>query len=179
MTGDKTAVLVIDVQRELFTHDVPVYKADEVLHNINTLVARAHAAGAPVVYVQQCNDTHLLADSEGWQLHLRLQPVPGDVMVRKTHGSAFEDTVLADELARRSVGRVIVTGLATHACVKATTLAAIELGYKTTLVADAHSNSSKDAARLVDEWNQRLAEAGARLATTEDVTFDNREEEAQ
>ena len=171
MTSNKTALLVIDVQRELFTHDIPVYRADEVLQNINTLVARAHTAGTPVVYVQHSNETALLADSEGWQLHQALHPSGADIMVRKTHGSSFEDTVLGDELARRSVTQVVVTGLATHACVKATTLAAIELGYKTTVVTDAHSNSSKDAAKLVDEWNQKLGEAGAQLTATKDVTF--------
>ncbi len=171
MATNTTALLVIDVQRELFTHDTPVYKADEVLRNINTLVARAHATGTPVVYVQHSNDAGLLLESEGWQLHPALHPVSGDVMVRKTHGSAFEETVLGDELARRGVTQVVVCGLATHACVKATTLAAIELGYKTTLAMDAHSNSSKEAAKLVEEWNKKLGEAGAQLTATKDVTF--------
>jgi nicotinamidase-related amidase len=92
--------------------------------------------------------------------------------VRKTHGSSFEATVLGDELARRSVSQVVVCGLATHACVKATTLAAIELGYKTTVAKDAHSNSSKDAARLIDEWNQKLGAAGARGMATQEITFE-------
>jgi nicotinamidase-related amidase len=171
MTGNKTALLVIDVQRELFSKGIPIYKADDLLRNINTLVARAHAAGAPVVYVQHASKSHLLEDSDGWQLHPGLQPVAGDIMVRKTHPSSFEDTSLAQELAKNDVGALLISGLVTHGCVKATSLAALELGYKTTIVADAHSSYSKDAASLVEEWNQKLAEAGARVAATNDVRF--------
>lgn len=169
MTSNNTALLVIDVQRDLFAKGIPIYKADEVVQNINTLVARAHAAGAPVVYVQHASKSHLLEDSEGWQLHPALHPTGTDIMVRKTHPSSFEDTTLGDELSKRGVTQVVVTGLVTHGCVKATALAAIELRYKATVVTDAHSSFSKDAARLIEEWNQKLGEAGAHLAATRDV----------
>jgi hypothetical protein len=40
----KTALLVIDVQRDLFRKSHPIYRADELLNNINSLVERAHQA---------------------------------------------------------------------------------------------------------------------------------------
>lgn len=171
MTGDKTALLVIDVQRELFSKGIPIYKADDLLQNLTTLIERAHAAGAPVIYVQHSSKNILLEGSDGWQLHAKLQPLAGDVMVRKTHPNAFEDTTLSSELAKWGVKSLVITGLVTHGCVKATSLAALELGYDTTLVTDAHSSYSKDAAKLVDEWNHKVGEAGAHLAATGDVRF--------
>ena len=58
---------------------------------------------------------------------------------------------------------MIVTGLVTHGCVKATCLGALELGYAVVLAEDGHSSYSKDAARLVEEWNRKLGEAGAKV----------------
>lgn len=67
------------------------------------------------------------------------------------------------ELADRGVGRVVVTGLVTHGCVKATCLGGLELGYEVVLAKDGHSSYSKEAARLIEEWNRKLGEAGAQV----------------
>jgi nicotinamidase-related amidase len=49
------ALLVIDVQKGLFKKSTPIYKAEQLLGNINTLIRRAEHAGAPVVYIQHAN----------------------------------------------------------------------------------------------------------------------------
>jgi nicotinamidase-related amidase len=171
MTGDKTALLVIDVQKELFQKTTPICNADALLENINALVGRAHRAGAPVVYVQHSSKNILVEGSDGWQLHPKLQPLSTDVMIRKTHPSSFEETSLAEDLAKMNVGTLVITGLVTHGCVKATSLAALELGYRTIVAKDAHSSYSKDAARLIEEWNQKLGAAGAQVQAAKDIDF--------
>ena len=65
----------------------------------------------------------------------------------------------------------MVTGLVTHGCVKATCLGALALGYAVTLAADGHSSYSKDAAPLIEEWNRKLGEAGATVATASQIAF--------
>ena len=55
----RTALLIVDVQRGLFRRPTPVYRADELLANINMLVDRAHRAAAPVFYVQHSGKTLL------------------------------------------------------------------------------------------------------------------------
>ena len=171
MAVNTTALLVIDVQQGLFNKTTPVYKADALLDNLDELIGRAHGAGACVIYVQHSNESFLVKDSPGWRLHPRLHPAAGDLIIHKTHGSAFEDTTLGDELAKRGITRLVICGLVTHGCVKAGTLDAVRLGYQTTLVSDAHSSYSKDAPRLIEQWNGKLAQAGAHLAATQDVQF--------
>jgi nicotinamidase-related amidase len=61
-------------------------------------------------------------------------------MVHKQHGKAFEDTPLHAELTGREIGRVILTGLVMHGCVKATCLGGLELGYEVVLAEDGHSS---------------------------------------
>jgi len=161
--GQATALLVIDVQQGLFRKSTPIFRAEPLLDTITRLVGRARAAGVLVVYVQHASDKVLPFGSADWQLHPRLHPGEGDLIVHKQHGNAFDDTSLHPELAARGVGRVIVTGLVTHGCVKATCEGALALGYAVVLAADGHSSYNKDAARLVEEWNRILGEAGARV----------------
>lgn len=170
MTSSK-ALLVIDVQQGLFEKSTPIYRAGELLQNIQTLIERAHGSDTPVFFIQHSNDSFLAYGSAGWQLHPQLQPTETDLLIHKQHGNAFEKTPLRQELEARHIKTVVVTGLVTHGCVKATCLGAKELGYQVILVSDAHSNFHKKAASMVEEWNQKLSEAGVELCPTQAVQF--------
>lgn len=165
------ALLVIDVQKGLFEKSTPIYKADQLLGNINSLIERARHEGAPVIFIQHASPKILEEGSEGWQLHPQMQPFEGEPIVRKTHGNAFENTTLQAELEKRNVAKLILTGLVTHGCVKATCLGALEAGYSVLLVSDAHSSYSKDAAQMIEKWNSALCDQGAELMETREVKF--------
>ena len=169
---DKTALLVIDVQRGLFNRSSPVLRAKAVLASINLLEDRARAQGAPVVYVQHCNDSLLVEGTEDWMLRPEMRPEEGDVRILKHHGSAFEGTPLGEELKRRGVSRIVVCGMVTHGCVKAACLDGVKLGYRVVLASDAHSNYSKKAAQVIDEWHGKLRAAGVELKPTCEIDFD-------
>lgn len=149
-----TALLLIDVQRELFEKSTPIYKADTLLENICDLIERAHNAGVPVVFIQHSSDKILLRGTDGWQLHPRLQPRAVDTIVEKHHGNAFEKTELKTVLDSLNVEKLVLAGLVTHGCVKATCLGALKLGYAVTLAKDAHSNFSPKAPELISQWNE-------------------------
>ena len=68
-----------------------------------------------------------------------LEPQAGEPVVHKHYGDSFEDTTLESELAQRGVGRLIVTGAQTDACIRATLHGAFVRGYDTILVGDAHT----------------------------------------
>ena len=55
MATHSTALLVIDVQRGLFSKTIPIYKADQLLDNIAALVARAQRAG----HLSRCEEEGL------------------------------------------------------------------------------------------------------------------------
>ncbi len=170
--GSNMALLVIDVQRGLFNKGTPIYQAEQLLTNIHTLVRKAHHAGALVVYVQHSADRQLVLDSSDWKLHPRLSPLPEDLHVDKLHGDAFEETPLMEELEACLVGTVVTCGLVTHGCVKATTLGALQRGYRTVLAGDTHSSYSKDAQKLIEQWNGKMREAGAEVQTAAEIEFE-------
>jgi nicotinamidase-related amidase len=167
----EVALLIIDVQRGLFRKSTPIYKAGELLDNIGFLVDRARRAGALVCYVQHCSDKVLPEGSDDWLLHPRLHPLDTDLMVYKHHGNAFEATSLQEEMEDRHIKRLVVVGLVTHGCVKATCVGARQLGYDVTLVKDGHSSFSKDAARLIEECHQKLDKDGVEVRATREIAF--------
>jgi nicotinamidase-related amidase len=131
----RTALVVIDVQ-----HDVvaAAHDRDAVVGRIRGLVDRAREEQVPVVWVQHA-DEDLAHGSDGWQIVSELSPDPSEPLVEKSYGDSFEDTRLEDVLAELEVGRLLVTGAQTDACIRSTLHGALTRGYDATLVSDAHT----------------------------------------
>jgi nicotinamidase-related amidase len=136
-----TAVLVIDVQNGV-VDGAP--RRDEVIANIGSVVDRARASEVPVIWVQHQSD-ELPEGSDPWKLAPELAVGDDDPIVHKRYGDSFEATSLEEELAGRGVGRLIVTGAQTDACVRSTLHGAFTRGYDTTLVSDAHTTEDLTA----------------------------------
>lgn len=130
-----TALIVIDMQRGVVAD---AFEVDRVVDNINTLVDKARTEQVPVIWVQHSDD-ELAEGSEAWQYLDDLQRAEGEPVVSKRYGDSFEETDLEKILAERHVGRLVVTGAQTDACVRSTLHGALARGYDATLVADAHT----------------------------------------
>jgi len=171
--SQQVALLIIDVQRELFQKTLPIYDEDRLLANIRLLADKAHAAKAPVFWVQHSTDKVLVEGTDGWKLHRALIPLKSDNFIRKHHSNAFEDTPLKAELGALHVHTVVVAGLVTHGCVQHTCNGAHELGYDVVLVRDAHSNYNVKARDVINEWNTTLSHDGiVRLQSAAEVDFE-------
>ena len=62
---------------------------------------------------------------------------------KSSYGDAFEDTTLEDVLSDLCVGRLVVVGAQTDACVRSTLHGAFARGYDATLVSDAHTTEDQ------------------------------------
>ena len=192
--GPATALIVVDVQNDFAdpAGGLSVAGGDRIVPVVNGEIERAIAAGAAVVYTQDWHPpstphfakdgglwpVHCVADTWGAALHPAL--VVAGPSVRK--GATGEDgysgftmrdpvsgatvpTDLETLLRERGVTDVVVTGLATDYCVRATALDAVRLGFPTTVLTDAVaavdlSPGDGDAALA------EIAGAGIRLATS-------------
>jgi len=167
----KTALLVIDVQRALFTRPNPIYRAKQLIETINILVDRSHLFGVKVIYVQHANQSFLKEGTEGWQFHPGLSRGEVDSLIQKTQGNAFLDTPLQSELEVRGIQNLLITGLVTQGCIRATCLGGLELGYQVSLVEDGHSNYNQEAAAVIEKWQKELELAGVEIISTDRIEF--------
>ena len=167
----KTALLVIDVQRALFTRPNPIYKAKQLIETINILVDRSHLFGVKVIYVQHANQSFLKEGTEGWQFHPGLSRGEVDSLIQKKQGNAFLDTPLQSELEVRGIQNLLIPGLVTQGCIRATCLGGLERGYRISLVEDGHSNYNQEAAAVIEKWQKELELAGVEIISKDRIEF--------
>lgn len=157
-----TALVVVDVQNDFAdpAGRLAVAGGEQVVRAANAEITAAAAAGAPVVYTQDWHPestphfakdggvwpVHCVQDTWGAQLHPELV-VRGEVVRKGEHGedgySGFTmrdpvsgdsvPTPLADLLRSKGVQRLVVIGLATDYCVRATALEGQEHGWPVTV----------------------------------------------
>jgi nicotinamidase-related amidase len=134
-----TALLVVDVQNGVVGGS---HERDAVVANVGSLVERARRDEVPVVWVQH-SDEHLAHGSDEWRIVPELAPGDEEPRVEKAYGDAFEDTPLETVLSHLGVGRLVVVGAETDACIRSTLHGAFTRGYDATLVSDAHTTGDQ------------------------------------
>jgi nicotinamidase/pyrazinamidase len=163
---ERAAVVVVDMQNDFADPQGSLHVAggEDVVAAVNASVEAARAAGAVVVYTQDwhpASTPHFAKDGGIWPVHcvagtwgaslVAGLTVAGPVVrkgvagedgysgftVRDPQSGEEQPTQLAALLHDRGVSRVVVVGLATDYCVKATALDAIALGFATTVLTDA------------------------------------------
>ncbi|MEW2383410.1 isochorismatase family protein [Micromonospora sp. NPDC047707] len=136
-----TALLVIDVQNGVVEG---AHERDAVVANIAGLVEKARREQVPVVWVQH-SDEGLTRGSDDWRIVPELKRVDSEPLVEKNYGDSFEATTLEAVLSGLGVGRLVVTGAQTDACIRSTLHGALVRGYDATLVSDAHTTEDQSA----------------------------------
>jgi nicotinamidase-related amidase len=135
------ALIVIDVQYEYFPGGAwALPDAERTLPNILQRIARAREAGATVLFVQHVSPpgAPVFADgSQGGRLRAELGVGPQELVIRKSHPSAFQDTGLQAHLAGLGIRALDICGYMTQMCCDTTTREAYSRGCKVRLFSDA------------------------------------------
>jgi len=142
MSQPQRALIVIDVQNEYVTGNLLIEypPVEESMANIGRAMDAAHAAGIPIVVVQNHAPEGAPAfavGSDGWALHPVVAQRPRDHYVQKTLPSAFTETDLAQWLSGRGIDTLTVVGYMTHNCDASTIIHALHSGLAVEFLADA------------------------------------------
>ena len=134
-----SALVLIDCQMEYVTGAVPLPGVDEALAEAGRVLSRARAAAAPIVHVVHQGQAGGVfdLDGEGGQIAPQVAQAEGEAMIRKNLPNAFAGTALHDKLQDLGAKNLIFVGFMTHMCVSASVRAALDLGYRSTLVSSA------------------------------------------
>src|SRR3978361_732709 len=136
-----TALLVIDVQNGVVEG---AHERDTVVATAGSPVQTARRQEVRVVWVQHSSE-RLAKGSDNWRIVPELSPDDNEPHVDKSYGDSFEDTTLETVLSGLGVGRLIVAGAQTDACVRSTLHGAFARGHDATLVGDAHTTEDQSA----------------------------------
>ncbi len=168
----RTALVVVDMQNhfvaEGFPAEVPLSR--EIVPVINGLARALRAAGGRVVWIQttaagalehwgnhhrhrltpEQRDRRLASLDEraaGFELFPALEPLPGDLRVKKIKYSAFiaGSSDIDAQLKRHGVETLLIAGTATNVCCESSARDAMMLDYRVIMLADANATWSDDA----------------------------------
>ncbi len=137
---ERAALVIIDAQIEYVDGGLPLPGIRPALAEAARVLDRARRAGAPVFHVvHHGRPGGALFDPDGRKSKIvpELTPVAGETVVPKGLPNAFAGTTLHDAIQATGRKELVVVGFMTHVCVSATVRAALDLGYRTTVVADA------------------------------------------
>lgn len=171
-----TGLLVIDLQRGMFTASQPAHDGDAVLSRVADLLARARARRVPVLHVQHDggpgDDLERL--TPGWEIHPAVAPQDGEPVVEKARCSAFHGTDLDAMLRARGITRLVIAGMQTEYCIDTNCRTAHGLGYEVVLVKDGHTTFDTpvlSGSQIVAHHNRTLNGSFVDLAEAAAVTF--------
>lgn len=154
--GNRPALLVIDFVRAYLVKDSPLYAGvEQARADCEVLLRAARAAGIPVVHTNVvyqpggrdggvffrkvpalgCFEAgahpELAAFAEG------LEPIAGETVISKQYASAFFATSLASTLTALGVDTVLIAGLSTSGCVRASAVDCCQHGFIPVVVREA------------------------------------------
>ncbi len=144
---ERTAVLVIDMQRDFLDPGAPIATPGglDLIPRINRLTARARELGMPVIFTQEMHrpdksdfgielefePPHCLEGTPGMELAESLEVAPGDYRVTgKRRYDAFLGTDLETLLRNLRVENLVVAGVCTDICVASTVQHARNLDFR-------------------------------------------------
>lgn len=152
--GERPALVVVDFVRAYLDPASPLYAGVEsAVEPARQVLVAARAAGVPVVFTQVVygpggrDGGTFLRKVKALEMFIgptdmgavidELRPLPDELVVTKQYPSAFFGTSLAATLTAAAVDTVIVMGLSTSGCVRATVVDAMSHGFSPVVVRDA------------------------------------------
>ena len=135
----RSALLMIDLQNTYREGIMRLDGVEPALKEAAALLARARAAGIPVIHVRHDagpGSPYDLTAPIG-QISDAVAPQGDEAVITKGYPSAFVGTDLQARLEAAGIKDVIVAGFMTHMCVNSTARSAFSLGFRPTVVASA------------------------------------------
>ena len=152
--GERPALLVIDFVNAYLDPDSPLYAGVEnALQSAGRVLAAARKSTIPVIYTKVIYTPggvdggifyRKIPELEGFEAGSSLGEIPDElapgrdeIIIYKQYASAFFGTSLASTLTALGVDTVVIVGLSTSGCVRASAVDAMQYGFIPIVVADA------------------------------------------
>ena len=150
--GSAPALVVVDMCRGFIDPSSPLgFKCDELIQANIILVNKFREMNLPVIFTttiyRDISEASvfrskipalniLKPDSEETSFLAELSPDSEDILIEKKFASSFFGTNLADDLRRMNIDSVVISGVTTSGCVRATALDSLQNNFLTIVAED-------------------------------------------
>ena len=152
--GDRPALILVDFVKAYFDKSSPLFASvEENLNSAIKVLSQARLSKIPIIY------TNVVFQKGGWNggmfiekvplLHCMeeggemgewaegLLPLTGELVISKQYPSAFFGTSLASSLNAAKIDTLIITGVTTSGCIRATCIDTVSYGFRPIIVEEA------------------------------------------
>ena len=161
--GSSPALVVVDMCRGFIDPSSPLgFQCDELIQANIKLVDKFRQMNLPVIFTttiyRDISEASvfrakipalniLKPDSEETSFLAELSPDSEDILIEKKFASSFFGTNLANDLRRMNVDSVVISGVTTSGCVRATALDSLQNNFLTTVAEDCVGDRDLNAHR--------------------------------
>jgi nicotinamidase-related amidase len=135
-----SVLVIIDAQLEYVKGALPLQGVDAAIREAALLLAVARKIAMPVFHIVQhapAGRPLFAEDGPYAAIVPQLTPAAGEIVLRKTLPNSFAGTDLHALIQSTGRSEIIFAGFMTHMCVSASARAALDLKYRSTVVANA------------------------------------------
>jgi nicotinamidase-related amidase len=136
----RSALVLIDCQREYRDGALPLAGIEKAVTAAQRALDSARRYAAPVIHVKhrgRPGGALFAPDGPMWEIMGDVAPTSSEPVIEKGLPNAFAKTELEAKLRASGRSDLILVGFATHMCVSSTARAALDLGFRTTIIASA------------------------------------------
>jgi nicotinamidase-related amidase len=135
----QSALVMIDCQNTYRRGLMQLEGVEPALDEARRLLERVRALGVPVIHIQHDSGPGSPYDirAEIGRIADKVKPLESEPVVVKHYPNSFVQTDLHERLQKLGVSNLVIAGFMTHMCVSSTARAALDLGYKAVVAADA------------------------------------------
>ena len=152
----RTALLVIDVQTAWLGIMAKTVDGVRVEEKIAGVLELARAAGVPIVFVVDISRRGIESERRLAVAH-PIEILADDLIIEKRYKNGFILTSLEEELRAMGITTLLITGFASHECVRSTVKGAVGRDFEVIIIEDAHSGgeSGRRATRENEAWREQ------------------------
>jgi len=164
---DRTAVLIMDYENDIVAM-LPESVQMSLLEKASTILKASRQAHMPVIYVvvrfrdgypeinaqnklfSGLKDSGRLREgTPGAEIHAKVAPQPGDIIVTKRRVGAFSTTDLETILRSKNINTIVLFGISTSGVVLSTVRWAADMDYKLAVISDACADVDAEVHRVL------------------------------
>ncbi|MFK0206454.1 cysteine hydrolase family protein [Agrobacterium sp. NPDC090283] len=175
------ALIVVDLQNEYLPDGkLALVGIEAAVSNAAAVIAWAREQGHSIIFIRHVSPDpaapFFTAGTPAIEIIEAVSPLDGDLVIEKHFPNSFRETSLKQILEEKGVRDLTIVGAMSHICIDATTRAAVDFGYTTTLVHDACATRDMEfegrtvpASFVHDAFMSALNFAYAKVTKTEDL----------